>query len=103
MVSNIPFASYQPEWKDYLKTHSSILGWNFWKVTLSFTLHPEIPKFSVKWQAPQDYYCLPDCSDKLSLSFKIFADDTKVFASTNNLPLKLLWTSNLKRWKNVVM
>ena len=27
MVSNIPFGSYQPEWKDYLKTYSSIFGW----------------------------------------------------------------------------
>ena len=43
--------------------------------------------------------------DKLSLSSKIFADnhDTNVFASTNNLPLKFLWTPNLKRWKNGVM
>ena len=52
MVSNIPFGSYQPEWKDYLKTYSSIFGWNFRKVTLPFTFHPEIPKFSVRWQAP---------------------------------------------------
>ena len=33
MVSNIPFGS---EWKDYLKRHSSIFGWNFRKVTLPF-------------------------------------------------------------------
>ena len=26
MVNNIPFGSYQPEWKDYLKTYSSIFG-----------------------------------------------------------------------------
>ena len=32
MVSNIPFGSYQPEWMDYLKTYSSIFGWNFRKV-----------------------------------------------------------------------
>ena len=49
MVSNIPFGSYQPEWKDYLKTYSSIFGWNFRKVTLPFSFHPEFPKFSVKW------------------------------------------------------
>ena len=49
MVSNIPFGSYQPEWTDYLKTYSSIFGWNFRKVTLPFTFHPEFPKFSVKW------------------------------------------------------
>ena len=34
MVRNIPFGSYQPEWKDYLKTYSSIFGWNFRKVTI---------------------------------------------------------------------
>ena len=45
MVSNIPFVSYQPEWKDYLKTYSSIFDWNFRKVTLPFTFHPEFPKF----------------------------------------------------------
>ena len=49
MVSNIPFGLYEPEWTDYLKTYSSIFGWNFRKVTLPFTLHPEFPKFSVKW------------------------------------------------------
>ena len=50
MLSNIPFGSYQPEWKDYLKTYSSIFGWN-WRleVTLPCTFHPEFPKFSVKW------------------------------------------------------
>ena len=53
IVSNIPFGSYQPEWTDYLKTYSSIFGWNFRKVTLPFTFHPEFPKFSVKWQAPR--------------------------------------------------
>ena len=31
MVSNIPFGSYQPEWKDYLKMYSSIFSWNFRK------------------------------------------------------------------------
>ena len=49
MVSNIPFGSYQPEWTDYLKTYSSIFGWNFRKATLPFTFHPEFPKFSGKW------------------------------------------------------
>ena len=49
MVSNILFGSYQPEWTDYLKTYSSIFGWNFRKVTLPFTSHPEFLKFSVKW------------------------------------------------------
>ena len=49
MVSDIPFGSYQPEWKDYLKTYSSIFDWNFQKVTLPFTFHPEFPKFSIKW------------------------------------------------------
>ena len=49
MVSNIPFGSYQPEWKDYFKTLSSIFGRNFRKVTLPFTFHPELTKFSVKW------------------------------------------------------
>ena len=39
MVSNIPFGSYQPEWMDYLKTYSSIFGWNFRKVALPFALH----------------------------------------------------------------
>ena len=52
MVSNVTFGSYQPEWTDYLKTYSSIFGWNFRKVTLPFTFHPEFPKFSVKWKAP---------------------------------------------------
>ena len=28
MVSNIPFGLYEPEWTDYLKTFSSIFGWN---------------------------------------------------------------------------
>ena len=28
MVSNIPFGLYEPEWTDYLKTYSSIFGWN---------------------------------------------------------------------------
>ena len=51
IVNNIPFGSYQPEWKDYLKTYSSIFGWNFRKVNLPFTFHPEFPKFSVKWYA----------------------------------------------------
>ena len=48
MVSNIPFGLYQPEWKDYLKTYSSIFGWNFRKVTLPFTFHLEFLKFSIK-------------------------------------------------------
>ena len=42
MVSNIPFGSYQPEWKDYLKTYCSIFGWKFRKVTLPFYLPPAI-------------------------------------------------------------
>ena len=46
MVSNILFGSYQLEWTDYLKTYSSIVGWNFQKVT--FTFHPEFPTFSDK-------------------------------------------------------
>ena len=49
MVSNILFGLYEPEWTDYLKTYSSIFGWNFRKVTSPFTFHPEFPKFSVKW------------------------------------------------------
>ena len=49
MVSNIPFGSYQPEWTDYLKTYSSIFGWNFRKVTLPFTFHPEAVKIVLKW------------------------------------------------------
>ena len=40
---------YEPEWTDYLKTYFFIFGWNFRKVTLPFTLHPEFPKFCVKW------------------------------------------------------
>ena len=42
---------------------------------------------------------LPNCSDKLS--FKIFADDTNVFASASNL--KTLEALNLKRSKNGAM
>ena len=49
MVSNIPFGSYQVEWMDHLKTYSSIVGWNFQKVTLPFTFHPEFLKFPDKW------------------------------------------------------
>ena len=51
VYSNIPFGSYQPEWTDFLKTYMypSIFGWNFRKVTLPFTFHPEFPKFPVKW------------------------------------------------------
>ena len=26
-----------------------VFGWNFRKVTLPLTIHPEFPKFSVKW------------------------------------------------------
>ena len=61
MVSNIPFGSYQPEWKDYLKTYSSIFGWKFRKVTLPLTFHPEFPKFSVKWLAPLGQFLLGMC------------------------------------------
>ena len=52
---------YQPEWKDYLKTYSSIFGWNFRKVALRFTFHPEFPRFSVK-SPPQSFFpfCLGD-------------------------------------------
>ena len=53
MVSNIPFGSYQPEWKDYLKTYSSIFGWN-WRLEVTPSIrnfrnflsngkHPQIP------------------------------------------------------------
>ena len=49
LVSNILFGSYQPEWMEYFKTYSLIFFWNFLKVTLPFTFHPEFPKFSVMW------------------------------------------------------
>ena len=52
MVSNIPFGSYQLEWKDYLKTYSSIFGWNLRKVAPPFTFHPEFPKFSANGKHP---------------------------------------------------
>ena len=48
MVSNIPFGSHQPEWKAYLKTYSSIFGWNFRKIDLTIYLPSGI--FGIFWQ-----------------------------------------------------
>ena len=57
MVSNIPFGSYQPEWKDYLKTYSSIFGWKFRKVNLPFTVPSGISEIFCQMVSTPGCHC----------------------------------------------
>ena len=64
------FIWYVPsEWTDYLKTYTSIFCWNFPRVILPFTFHPEFLNFLSNGKYP---CCLPNQQSLFCIFFAFF-------------------------------